>query len=164
MATDIFLKLGPNIKGEATDDTYKEHINIESYSWGVSQQATFSAGTGQGGGAGRSNVQPMHFTKYICKASPDLMIHCATGVHIADATLFVRKAGGKPWLYFQFYMKNVIVALYQTGSGGGSGALISEQFALDFEELTLTYWPQNAQGGQGSKVEKKYNIATNKSE
>ena len=162
MATDIFLKLGPNIKGESNDATYKEHVNIESYSWGITQQGGFNAGTGVGGGAGRSNVQDMHFSKFICLASPDIMLHCATGVHIDDSTLFVRKAGGKPYVYFQFEMTKVIVSSYQTGSGGGSGSLISEQFSLNFEELKLFYWPQTPAGGQGAKVVKTYNMSTNK--
>lgn len=161
MATDIHLKLGPNIKGEDNDAVYKDHVNIDSYSWGITQQGGFNSASGQGGGAGRSNVQDMHFSKNICLASPDIMMHCATGVHIDTATLFVRKAGGKPYLYFQFDMTKVIVSSYQTGSGGGGGTLISEQFSLNFEELKLIYWPQNAQGGQGSKVEKSYNMSTN---
>jgi len=59
-------------------------------------------------------------------------------------------------------MKDVLVSSYQTGSGGGSGALINEQFSFNFRELTLTYWQQTAAGGQGAKVEKKYDLATNK--
>jgi type VI secretion system secreted protein Hcp len=161
--TDIFLKVGGNINGESTDDQFKDHLNIESYGWGVTQQGTFSAGSGAGGGAGRSMVQDMHFTKLICKASPELMIACATGKHIPDATLFVRKAtGDKAMVYFQFEMKDVLVSSYQTGSGGGQGALINEQFSFNFRELTLTYWQQTAAGGQGAKVQKKYDLATNK--
>jgi type VI secretion system secreted protein Hcp len=160
MAVDIHLKLGPNIKGEDNDAVYKDHINIDSYSWGITQQGGFNSASGQGGGAGRSNVQDMHYSKSICLASPDIMMHCATGVHIDWATLFVRKAGGKPYLYFQFEMTKVIVSSYQTGSGGGT-TIINEQFSLNFEELKLTYWPQSATGGQGTKVEKKYNMSTN---
>jgi type VI secretion system secreted protein Hcp len=162
MATDIHLKLGPNIKGEDNDSEYKNgYVNIDSYSWGITQQGGFNAGTGTGGGAGRSNVQDMHFSKTICLASPDIMIACAKGDHIDWSTLYVRKAGGKPYLYFLFEMTKVIVSSYQTGSGGGGGTLISEQFSLNFEELKLTYWPQAANGGQGTKVEKKYNMSTN---
>jgi type VI secretion system secreted protein Hcp len=162
MATDIHLKLGPNIKGEDNDAEYKGgYVNIDSYSWGITQQGGFNAGTGTGGGAGRSNVQDMHFSKTICLASPDIMLHCATGVHIDWATLYVRKAGGKPYLYFKFEMTRVIVSSYQTGSGGGGGTLISEQFSLNFEELNLTYWPQSPTGGQGTPIPKKYNMSTN---
>jgi len=161
MAVDIHLKMGPNIKGEDNDAEFTGgYVNIDSYSWGLTQQGGFNSGAGAGGGAGRSNVQDMHFSKSICLASPDIMMHCATGVHIDWSTLYVRKAGGKPYVYFQFEMKQVIVSSYQSGSGGGD-TLISEQFSLNFEELKLTYWPQSKTGGQGSKVEKTYNMSTN---
>lgn len=161
--TDIFLKLGNDIKGESIDDVFKDHINVDSFSWGISQQGTFSGAGGHGGTAGRSSVHNLQMTKHICKASPDIMLACATGKAIPEATLFVRKAGDtKPFVYFQLLMKNVLVSTYNTGSGGGQGALISEQFALNFQELEMSYWQQTAQNTQGPKVTKKYDSGTNK--
>jgi type VI secretion system secreted protein Hcp len=161
--TDIFLHLGGGIKGESTDDMFRDEIDISSYGWGVSQQGTFSASGGAGGGAGRSTVQDMHLTKLICKASPELFAASAAGLHIPDATLYVRKATGtKPMVYFKLIMKDVMVANYQTGSGGGQGALINESFSLNFRELELIYTQQTAAGGEGPKTTKKYDIAKNK--
>lgn len=161
-ATDIFLSMGDKIKGESTDEMFPDHLMIDSYSWGVSQQGTFSGGGGAGGSAGRCTVQDLHMTKLICKASPELFAAVASGKAVPECTLYVRKAtGDKPMVYFQLVMKDVIVTSYQTGSGGGSGALIAEQFSFNFREMEITYWQQNEKNAQGAKVSKKFDVAKN---
>lgn len=167
MGTDIFLTISNNINGETIDTEMKPKnaLDILSYSWGVVQQGTFHSSGGSGGGAGRSDVQNLHMQKYICKASPELMLACATGKHLDSATLFVRKAGEKPLIYFKLEMTKVMVSSYQTGSGGntGNGALITESFSLNFEEIKFTYVQQDGKtGGAAGTVSKVYNAATNK--
>ena len=90
MAFDAFLKID-GIDGESTDKFHPGEIEISSFSWGVTQ--TGSIGSGGGGGAGKASFQDLHFSSSISKASPNLMIACATGEHIKEATLTVRKGG-----------------------------------------------------------------------
>ena len=52
MAVDMFINMGPNIKGESQDDQKKEWIDVLAWSWGVSQSGTTHMGGG--GGAGKS--------------------------------------------------------------------------------------------------------------
>lgn len=92
MAVDMFLKL-TDIEGEAQDKTHEKEIDVLAWSWGMSQSGTFHAGGG--GGSGKANFQDISITKYVDKASMTLMGKVATGEHIAEATLIVRKAGGK---------------------------------------------------------------------
>ena len=92
MANDYHLDL-EGIPGESKDDKFKDKIHITSYGNGVHNPG--SASIGGGAGTGRSTFQDMTFTKSIDKASPKLFLHCATGVHIPKATLFIRKAGTK---------------------------------------------------------------------
>ena len=87
MAFDAFLKL-EGIEGESTDRTHKGEIEISSFSWGVSN--TGSSG-GSGGGAGKALLQDFHFTMPTSKASPNLMLACATGRHSQQATLTCRR-------------------------------------------------------------------------
>jgi type VI secretion system secreted protein Hcp len=89
----MFLKLD-GIKGEAKDSKHKEEIDILSWSWGMSQSGT--SAIGGGAGAGKVNVHDISVTKYTDKASAALMMHCATGKHIKNALITVRKAGEKP--------------------------------------------------------------------
>src|SRR6266542_976170 len=89
-AVDFFLKL-EGVDGESADSKHKGEIDVESWSWGESQSGTH--GAGGGGGAGKVSMQDFHFVMKVNKASPKLMLACATGQHIKEATLTCRKAG-----------------------------------------------------------------------
>src|SRR6478609_2866958 len=91
MAFDAFLKLD-GIDGESTDDKHKNEIEVLSYSWGLTQSS--SGDSGGGGGAGKATFQDLHFVSHLSKASPMLFLKCATGQHIKEGLITVRKAGG----------------------------------------------------------------------
>ena len=80
MAFDAFLKLD-GIPGESNDKSHPNEIEIESYSWGVSNSG--SLGSGGGGGAGKASFTDMNFTAPASAAGPLLAAACATGKHIA---------------------------------------------------------------------------------
>src|SRR5436309_5810071 len=98
---DYFLKI-KGIDGESHDSKHKGEIDLESWSWGETQ--TGSHGGGGGGGAGKVAVQDFHFVMKMNKASPKLMLACATGEHIGEALLACRKAGGtqQEYLHIKF--------------------------------------------------------------
>jgi type VI secretion system secreted protein Hcp len=82
MAFDAFLKID-GITGEAMGGA----IRLESFSWGVSNSA--SGSTGSGAGAGKPSFQDFSFTTQVGKQSPQLFKAAADGSHIASATLTV---------------------------------------------------------------------------
>ena len=90
MAFDAFLKI-EGIDGESADKTHPGEIEVMSFSWGVSN--TGGGSTGGGGGAGKAVLQDFHFSMATSKASPNLMLACATGRHIRAATLTVPHGG-----------------------------------------------------------------------
>ena len=90
MALSIFARIG-TIKGESHDARHKDEIDVLSWSWGVSQSGT--VGHGGGGGTSKASFRDLTFTHHVDKASPLLMKACATGQHVRDATITVRKAG-----------------------------------------------------------------------
>lgn len=158
MAVDMFLKIEP-IKGESQDDTHKDEIDILAWSWGMSQSGTTHIGGGSG--AGKVNVQDLSFTCYFDAATTDLMKFCTTGDHIEEATLVVRKAGGKALEYVVLTMKDLIVSSVSTGAGGGEDRL-TINVSLNFGAYEMKYTPQTAQGEAGTETEWKYDIAANK--
>ena len=110
MAGDIFLKLD-GIKGEATDDVHKDEIALLSCTMGVAQQGSFGSGT-TGGGTAKASFQDIACSSYVSKASPELFLACASGKHIASATIVLRKAGGDaPVEYMKYELKPVIVSV-----------------------------------------------------
>lgn len=67
-ATGTFLKIGA-IKGESTNKTHKEEIEILSWSWGASQMGGMGAHAG-GGGGGVGKVEQSWKAEKGAKAAP----------------------------------------------------------------------------------------------
>jgi len=160
MAVDMFIKIG-DIKGEARDKTHKEEIDVLAWSWGMSNSG--SAHVGGGVGAGKANVQDLSLTKYIDKASCDLMLACCTGKHYTDATLVVRKAGTTPLEYLTITMTEVMVTAVSTGGSGGEDRL-TENVTLNFAKVKVDYKEQTATGTVGATPTMTYDIAQNVNE
>ena len=158
MASDIFAKIG-DIKGESPDDKHKGEIELLSWSWGVTQSGTMAHGGG--GGEGKANFNDFNFTHHIDKASPVLMKACATGEHIKEATITVRKAG-KGQQEFLIIKMNDIIITGVAPSGAGDGAATAEHVALQFAKVALEYKPQKADGSLDAGVHFKYDIKGNK--
>src|SRR5262245_35706568 len=157
-AVDYFLKI-EGIEGESSDDKHKGEIDIESFSWGVSNMGT--GGHGGGGGAGKATFQDFHFHTHISKASPKLFLACATGEHFKKAVLTCRKAGKEQQEYLKITLTDVLVSSYQNGGGSG-GVLPSDQGALNFAKMEVEYLPQKADGTLGAAVKAGYDLASNK--
>ena len=158
-AVDYFLKVD-GIEGESHDHKHKGQIDIESWSWGESQQGTH-AGMG-GGGAGTVVMQDFHFVQKISKASPKLMLACATGQHIKEATLTCRKAGGKQDAFLIIKMSELLVSSYQTGGSGHSDIVPTDQIALNYSKIEFEYKEQKPDGSMGGSTKAGYDVKANK--
>jgi type VI secretion system secreted protein Hcp len=158
-ASDYFLKLD-KIEGESGDAAHKNEIQVESFSWGVSQAGSFDAGGG--GGSGRASFQDFHFVMKVSKASPKLMLACATGDHIGSAKLTCRKAGGEQHEYLTITMTDIMVTSFQTGGSGGSDVIPMEQISLGYSKVEFEYKDQKADGTPGSPIKTGYDLKANK--
>src|ERR687898_479708 len=88
---DYFLKID-GIDGEGTDGKHKNEIEVESFSWGE-QNHIGTGGGGGGGGAGKVVPGDFQYTSRFTRASPRLLVACATGEHFKKAVLTGRKSG-----------------------------------------------------------------------
>jgi len=157
MAVDMFLELD-GIKGESTDHKHKENIDVLAWSWGVSNSGTFHSGGG--GGSGKANFQDLSITKYIDKATADLLYTCASGKHLAKGKLVVRKAGEKPLEYLIVTLENILVSKVSTGGSGGEERL-TESVTLNFAKVKVEYKVQDEKGGGKDGGTFTWNIAAN---
>jgi type VI secretion system secreted protein Hcp len=158
MAVDMTIKID-SIKGESKLKDHTEEIDILAWSWGLSQSGTF--GSGGGGGAGKVNAQDLSLTKWVDKASPELMIACSNGKHIKDAVLTVRKAGEKPLEYLTITLEKILVSSISTGGSGGEDRL-TENVTLNFAKAKVEYQEQDEKGGpKGGKVTYSYDFEQN---
>ncbi len=160
MPIDIFLSI-EDIKGESVDDKHKDEIDILSWSWGMTNEGSAALGGGQG--AGKVNVQDMSFTKFVDKASADLLLACASGQRVRDATLFVRRSGERPLEYLIVKMSDILVtSVQQDGDAGQEQEAANESFAFNFAKVEWKYIPQNDKGDPGEPKVFGWDIAKNK--
>lgn len=158
-AVDYFLKID-GIEGESHDDKHKGEIDLESWSWGESQSGTHSGGGG--GGAGKVHMQDFHFVMKVNKSSPKLLLACATGEHIKEATLTCRKAGKEQQEYLKIKMTDLLVSSYQTGGSAGSSVVPSDQISVNYSKIEFEYKEQKADGSLGGSVKAGYDLKANK--
>ncbi len=90
MPTDIFMKIN-GIQGESRDKHHKDEIEVLAWNWGLSNQV-MAPSAGGGAGAGKVKFQDISFTHLVDKASPNLMLACASGKHYPEARLTVRRS------------------------------------------------------------------------
>jgi len=158
MAVDYFLKIN-GIEGESPDSKHKNEIQLESWSWGETQQGGHAAGGG--GGAGKVAMQDFHFVMKVNKATPKLMLACANGEHIKEAILSVRKAGKEQQDYLKITLNDLLVSSYQTGGSHGD-VVPSDQISLNFSKIQFEYKEQKPDGTLGSAVKTGYDLKANK--
>ncbi|AOO81775.1 Hcp family type VI secretion system effector [Bosea vaviloviae] len=158
MAEDIFLKIeSDKVDGESADKGHKGELEIQSWSWGVSNAG--SAHRGTGAGTGKASFSDASFMMTMDKAAPILMQSSGTGVHHKKCTLTQRRAGGKEQVEFiKLTMEDVLVSSVQLSSSS-QDAMVS--FTLNFAKFKIEYTPQAASGGKDAKTEFSYNIAEN---
>ena len=158
VAASIFARIG-TIKGESRDSKHKDEIEVLSWSWGVSQSGTMAHGGG--GGAGKASFHDFNFTHHVDKASPVLMGACATGEHIKEATITVRKAGKGQQEYLVIKMTDVLVTSVST-TVSAEGDTAVEAVALAFAKVDLEYKPQKPDGSLDVGVHFQFDLKANK--
>ena len=161
MASDIFLKIG-DIKGESLDDKHKDEIDVLSFSWGVTQTGTLASGGG--GGAGKAQFNDFHFASKVNKASPSLMLACASGQHLKEAILTTRRGGesGKSQGdYLIIKMNDVLISSYQSG-GSENDDRPTDQTSMNFAKIEFTYKPQKPDGTLGAPITTGWDLKANK--
>lgn len=158
MAVDYFLKID-GVPGESADVKHKGEIQLESFSWGESSPG--GAGPGGGGGAGKVQMQDLVVTMLVSKASPRLMLACASGKHYKEAVLTARRAGKAQQEFLVFKLKDVTVTSYQTAGAAGGEAPV-DQASLGFSTIQLEYRPQKGDGSLDTPVKAGWDVKQNK--
>lgn len=143
MATDYFLKID-TIEGESTKKGFEKQIEIEAFSWGATQSGAHAAGENRT--VGRVDMQNFHFTTKMNKASPKLMLACATGQLIPKAEFTARKADGTQDPYLKWKFSDLVISSYQTGGAAGDGTIPTDSFDLSFSKIEVEYKPQTDKG------------------
>lgn len=157
MAQDYFLKID-GIDGESTDDKHQGEIELDSWSFGGAQSATFQ---GSGGArSGKFSAQDFNFTAKISKASPRLFEACATGKHLPSVTMTGRRAGRDLQEYLKIALTNVLLSSYQQ-SGANGTEVPTDQVSLSYTKIQIEYREIKQDGSFGGPVTGGFDMKSN---
>ncbi len=159
MAVDYFLKI-KGIEGESHDHKHKNEIDVLSFSWGETQTGTHAGGGG--GGAGKVSMQDFHFVMKTNKASPKLLLACATGEHIGEALLVCRKAGKEQQEFMKIKFYDLLVSSYQTGGSSTGDEIPMDQISLNYAKIEYAYQEQQIDGTLGGPIKAGYDLKSMK--
>ena len=148
---DYFLKLD-GIPGESRDSKHKDEIELVSFSWGLTQSGA------TGGGGSRAQFKNLESLMRVSKASPQLFLACASGTHIKEATLSVRRAAKATLEYLKIKFTDVLVTSY---AQAGDEEVPHETVAFDFARIELEYTPQQAGGAAAGAIKAGWDLKQN---
>ena len=152
---DYFLKVD-GVEGESQDKTHKGEIQLESWSWGENQTGTASKGSGMG--AGKVSMDDFEFHKNVDKASPKLMLKCATGEHIPNVLLTCRKAGKDQQEYLKISFKDTLISSCHVDGSGIGDILPTETVKFNFSAIKVEYREQKPDGSLGGSTVFEYDL------
>lgn len=148
MAVDMFLQVD-GVDGDVTAQGYEKWIDIESFSWGVSNPTTIGSATG---GAGAGKAVPGDFTvvKPFDRASPVFFKNCSAGAHYNTVVLAIRKAGGSGGAsgaeFLRFTFGTVFTTKIDWSGPGDEGP--EEEITFVYGSLAVHYVLQDDSGAE----------------
>jgi type VI secretion system secreted protein Hcp len=160
MAANMFFRIG-DIKGESHDSRHKDEIEVLSWACGITNPVT--GASSEDATSGRATFQDITFTHLIDRASPRLMLACASAQRIPDARLTVRRPGTTtPEEFLLADLREVVVTSVQTSATETAGGLV-EQVSVKFGRIDFEYRRQRPDGsleeGEHFKWDLKENVA-----
>jgi type VI secretion system secreted protein Hcp len=149
-----------SIKGIDGPSTSKpKHIDVLSFSWGVSQTNVYGAGSsGKEAKAGRADFSNLTIMKVLDTTSPLLTDHCASGDILEEVYLVYDKpVGDKQEDYFRIYLKDAQITSIQLS---GSNENPTESLSFAFQAVEIAYRGEKENGQLEAAIRKGYDIAT----
>lgn len=146
MTASAYMQI-KGIEGTATDDQHQKWIEIQSYSWGVSQSASVAQST-----AGRASLQDISVVKEMDGSSAKIAEECAKGTHFDEVKLDVCRATGegKQTTFMQYILNDVVVSSYSV-SGGGDGYPM-ESVTLNYGKIKWEFTKVDPKGNPAGKL------------
>jgi type VI secretion system secreted protein Hcp len=146
------------VDGESKDKDHNGWSDLASFGQGLHQPG--GSATGATRRRGDVIMNDISCSKELDKASPKIAESICKGkvfpkVEI-DLTASYTDAGRQT--YFRYELKNVLVTSYNVGGTGQSESVPMEDFALNFEEIKVTYTENDSKGKKKGQVEYNWKV------
>jgi type VI secretion system secreted protein Hcp len=154
MAVNAYLFID-GIEGPSTSK--EKHIDVLSFSWGVSNTSVYGAGaSGKEAKAGRADFSNLSIMKVLDKTTPLLTDHCATGNILSKVyILYDKPVGDKQQAYFRIWCKDALITSVQLS---GSNENPTESVSFAFQGVEIAYAPEKDDGSLDAAVRKGYDL------
>jgi type VI secretion system secreted protein Hcp len=153
MALAIYLKLA-GIDGESTATGHEHQIDVLSFSFGLTH----------GSDTGVPSFSGVTVVKNADIASPNLMLACAIGTHIATARLSCEIITdgpiNVPLAVWDF--TNVMLTSFQDAGNNGGEDRPVEQISFTFRTIAYSISEVDSQGDTGKTVRAGFNLDTDR--
>lgn len=132
----IFMKYG-DIKGETTQTTHKEWIEVSSFQWGVGRGISSGVGGGSKRESSAPSVSEIVVTKTFDIASPLLLKEAIGGkAVVCKIELTQTDNSGKHVSFQKYILSDTLISGYSVSSGGDRP---SESVSLNFAKFDSEY-------------------------
>jgi type VI secretion system secreted protein Hcp len=160
MAVNAYLFI-EGVEGPSTSK--EKHIDVLSFSWGVSQTAVYGAGaSGKEAKAGRADFSNLTIMKVLDKTTPLLCDHCASGDILKKVyILYDKPVGTEQQDYFRIWLKDALVTSVQLS---GSNENPTESVSFAFQGVEIGYKAEKDDGTLDAALCKGYDLETLKSD
>ena len=154
MAVNAYLYID-GVEGPSTSKP--NHIDILSFSWGVSQTSTYGPGqSGKEAKAGRADFSELTITKVLDKTSPFIFDHCSSGDVLDNVYLLYDKpVGDKQDDYFRIYLKDAVIVNQQLSAAAENP---TESVSFAFQAIEVAYRPEKDDGSLDGAIPKGYDL------
>lgn len=148
------LKIG-SIAGSSTAAGHVGWIDVGSFSWGVTNTGSTGGGTGSGG---KPVFQDLGWTQGIDTSIVPIFLGVANGTHYPTATLDVVRAGNDVTTFFEMVFGTAVLTGLNVVGGGD---LPMASASLDYNQVTMRYRAQRADGSYGTWIEGTFSLVNN---
>lgn len=151
-----------DITGESKIEGFKDWIEINSWSWGVTHATSGVMGGGSSGGDATFNQ--IAVSKALDVATKTIMQRMASGKHFDKVEIVsVKTTGGaKPEEHIRLTLSEVFVTSLQSSSTYDGSGMPAEAITLSFKKFEIKYKPQTSKGNLGGTLEFKYDLEKKK--
>jgi type VI secretion system secreted protein Hcp len=149
MSFNLYLKIA-GIPGDSTDEKHKDWIEFTSWSWALTNaMAPLSGG---GAPVGRPDSSELVVHKRLDRASPLILIACASGLAIPDASIECIKAGGDRNRFLTVTLQDVRITAFKPVASVSADSP-TEEIGFQCRRIRWSYTMYGAMGNpQGDLV------------
>jgi type VI secretion system secreted protein Hcp len=152
-----FLRID-GVKGESTDQRYRDWIAVTAVGWGH-QLPVASRADGGGAAVSRVHFQPVTVSKFVDSASPVLARMAADGRAIRQVFLDLVTAPGQP-PFARLELQDAVLSSYAVEGTTGSPQRPVEKLSIMFGKINWGAFPAQS-SGPGAEIKHGWDVRTN---